>query len=159
VSGVAKVISQGGHVRQYQIKIYPEQLLEYDLTLDDVIGAVQKNNLNLGAGIIERGAEELIVRSLGLVETVNDIENTVLCARKSSPVYVKDVATVEFGNAFRRGVALLNGKKEVVVGGVYKLHGANSSEVIGRLKKRMAQINTRAYSGMFCFFYLPGEPA
>ncbi|MHC4595766.1 MAG: efflux RND transporter permease subunit, partial [Planctomycetota bacterium] len=148
VSGVAKVISQGGHVRQYQIKVYPDRLLEYDLTLDDVIEAVQKNNLNLGAGILEKGAEELIVRSLGLAETVNDIENTVLCARKSSPVYVKDVATVEFGNAFRRGVALLDGQKEIVVGGVYKLHGANSFEVIGRLKKRMAQINETLPDGV-----------
>ena len=148
VAGVAKVISQGGHVRQYQIKIHPDRLLEYDLTLDDVIEAVRKNNLNLGAGILEKGAEELIVRSLGLAETVDDIENIVLCARKSSPVYVKDVATVEFGNAFRRGVALLDGQKEIVVGGVYKLHGANSSEVIGRLKKRMAQINETLPEGV-----------
>ncbi len=148
VAGVAKVISQGGHVRQYQIKVNPDRLLEYDLTLDDVIEAVQKNNLNLGAGIIERGAEELIVRSLGLVNTVADIENTVLCARKSSPVYVKDVAAVEFGNAFRRGVASLNGQKEIVVGSVYKLHGANSSEVIGRLKKRIAQINKSLPEGV-----------
>jgi len=105
VPGVAKVISQGGHVRQYQIKVLPDRLLKYDLTLDDVIEAVQKNNLNLGAGIIERGAEELIVRSLGLVETIEDIENTVINAYQGSPVYVKDVAAVEFGDAFRRGVA------------------------------------------------------
>ncbi|MBW8039210.1 MAG: efflux RND transporter permease subunit [Planctomycetes bacterium] len=148
VPGVAKVISQGGHVRQYQIKINPDRLLEYDLTLDDVIEAVRKNNLNLGAGIIERGAEELIVRSLGLVETVDDIENIVIRARQSSPVYVKDVATVEFGNAFRRGVALLNGGKEIVLGLVYKLHGANSFEVISRLKKRMAQINENLPEGV-----------
>ena len=148
VSGVAKVISQGGHVRQYQIRVHPDRLLEYDLTLDDVIEAVQKNNLNRGAGIIERGAEELIVRSLGLVETVGDIENTVVCTRKSSPVYVKDVAAVEFGSAFRRGVALLDGGKEVVLGGVYKLHGANSFEVIGRLKERIAQINKTLPEGV-----------
>ena len=141
VSGVAKVISQGGHVRQYQIKINPDRLLEYDLTLDDVIEAVRKNNMNLGAGIIERGAEELIVRSLGLVDTLEDIENIVICARQSSPVFVSDIGTVEFGDAFRRGVACLDGQKEVVVGGVYKLHGANSFEVIGRLKERIAEIN------------------
>jgi cobalt-zinc-cadmium resistance protein CzcA len=148
VSGVAKVISQGGHVRQYQMKVDPDRLLEYDLTLDDVMEAVRKNNLNLGAGIIERGAEELIVRSLGLVETVNDIENTVLCSRNSSPVYVKDVAAVELGNAFRRGVASLNGQKEIVLGSVYKLHGANSFEVIGRLKERMARINESLPEGV-----------
>ncbi|MHC4587317.1 MAG: efflux RND transporter permease subunit, partial [Planctomycetota bacterium] len=107
VSGVAKVISQGGHVRQYQIRVLPDRLLEYDLTLDDIIEAVQKNNLNLGAGIIEKGSEELIVRSLGLVDAVEDIENIVIRAHKSSPVFVRDIATVEFGNAFRRGVACL----------------------------------------------------
>ena len=148
VSGVANVISQGGHVRQYQIKVHPDRLLEYDLTLDDVIEAVQKNNLNLGAGIIERGAEELIVRSLGLVGTIEDIENIVIRTHESSPVFIGDIGTVEFGNAFRRGVACLNGEKEIVVGGVYKLHGANSFEVIGRLKERIAQINRTLPEGV-----------
>jgi cobalt-zinc-cadmium resistance protein CzcA len=148
VAGVAKVISQGGHVRQYQIRVHPARLLEYDLTLDDVIEAIRKNNQNVGAGIIEKGAEELIVRSRGLVSSINDIENVVICARQSNPVYVKDIASVQFGNAFRRGVALLNGEKEVVVGSVYKLHGANSFEVIGRLKERMAQINETLPEGV-----------
>jgi len=148
VAGVAKVISQGGHVRQYQIKVQPDRLLEYDLTLDEVIEAVRKNNMNLGAGIIERGAEELIVRSLGLVETTEDIENIVICSRRSSPVYVKDIGAVEFGDAFRRGVACLDGEKEIVAGGVYKLHGANSFEVIGRLKERIAEINKTLPQGV-----------
>jgi cobalt-zinc-cadmium resistance protein CzcA len=148
VAGVAKVISQGGHVRQYQMKVDPARLLEYDLTLDDVIEAVRKNNLNLGAGIIERGAEELIVRSLGLVNAISDIENTVICAPDGNPVYVKDVAAVEFGNAFRRGVACLNGQEEIVVGSVYKLHGANSFEVIGRLKERIDEIDKTLPEGV-----------
>lgn len=148
VSGVAKVISQGGHVRQYQIRVNPARLLEYDLTLDDVIEAVQKNNLNLGAGIIERGAEELIVRSLGLVEAIEDIEKIVIRTHKGSPVFIGDIGTVEFGNAFRRGVACLDGEKEIVIGGVYKLHGANSFEVIGRLKERIAEINKTLPKGV-----------
>ncbi|MHC4116028.1 MAG: efflux RND transporter permease subunit [Planctomycetota bacterium] len=148
VSGVAKVISQGGHVRQYQIKVSPDRLLEYDLTLDDVIEAVRKNNMNLGAGIIERGSEELIVRSLGLVDTLEDIENIVIRAHKSSPVFISDIGTVEFGDAFRRGVACLDGQKEIVVGGVYKLHGVNSFEVIGRLKERIAEINKTLPEGV-----------
>ena len=153
VQGVAKVISQGGHVRQYQITINPDRLLEYNLALDDVMEAVQKNNLNLGAGIIEKGAEELIVRSLGLVKTTTDIENIVIANYQSSPVYIKDVATVEFGNAFRRGVALLDGQKEIVVGSVYKVHGANSFEVIGRLKKRMEQIQNNLPEGVQLLIY------
>ncbi|MHC4229170.1 MAG: efflux RND transporter permease subunit, partial [Planctomycetota bacterium] len=148
VSGVAKVISQGGHVRQYQIKVNPDRLLEYDLTLDNVIEAVRQNNLNLGAGIIERGAEELIVRTLGLVGAIEDIENIVIRAHASSPVFIRDIGTVEFGNAFRRGVACLDGEKEIVVGGIYKLHGANSFEVIGRLKERIAEINKTLPEGV-----------
>ena len=148
VPGVARVISQGGHVRQYQIKVFPNMLLEYDLTLDDIIEAVRKNNLNLGAGIIERGSEELIVRTLGLIDTVEDIENTVICAREGGPIYVKNVAEVEFGDAFRRGVGILNGGKEVIVGSVYKIHGANSFEVIGRLKQRIKQINETLPEGV-----------
>ena len=148
VPGVAKVISQGGHVRQYQIKVLPDRLLKYDLTLEDLIQAVAKNNLNLGAGIMERGDEELIVRSLGLVESLEDIENTVISARQGSPVYIKDIATVEFGKAFRRGVASLNGQKEIITGSVYKLHGVNSLEVIDRLKKRIAEINNTLPQGV-----------
>jgi len=154
VPGVAKVISQGGYVRQYQIKIFPNMLLKYDLTLDDVIDAVRKNNLNLGAGIIERGSEELIVRTLGLIDTVEDIENIVIHASEGIPVYVKNIADVEFGDAFRRGVGILNGEKEVVMGSVYKSHGANSFEVIERLKERIEQINETLPEGVkMAIFY------
>ncbi|KKK58798.1 hypothetical protein LCGC14_3040800, partial [marine sediment metagenome] len=148
VSGVAKVISQGGHVMQYQIKVHPDRLLEYDLTLDDINSAVRNNNRNLGAGIIERGSEELIVRSLGLVGSLSDIENTVIRTRQNNPVYIKDVATVEFGDAFRRGVSFVNGDKEVVMGTVYKLHGANSFEVIERLKERIVEISATLPEGV-----------
>ncbi len=141
VPGVAEVITQGGNVRQYQIKIYPAQLLKYDLTMEDIIEAVQQNNLNVGAGIMKKGSEEWIIRSLGLIETVSDIENIVIGIEDGVPVYVRDVARVEFGAAFRRGIASMDGQKEIVTGSVYKLHGANSFEVIGRLKERIKEIN------------------
>jgi heavy metal efflux system protein len=148
VPGVADIISQGGHVRQYQIRVSPTQLLEYDLTLADISTAVQKNNLNLGAGIVERGSEELVVRSLGLIGDAQDIETIVVRTDQGNPIYVEDVATVEFGNAFRRGVASRNGEKEIVVGGVYKLHGANSFQVIKRLKERIEAVNKTLPAGV-----------
>lgn len=148
VEGVAKVISQGGHVKQYQIKVNPASLLEYDITLADIIQAIGNNNTNMGAGIIERGSEELVVRSIGLANSIEDIENTVICTHQSNPVYIKDVAAVEFGNAFRRGVAYLDGEKEVVVGSVYKLYGANSFQVIERLKERIAEISATLPQGV-----------
>jgi len=141
VPGVAQVLSQGGHVRQYQVKILPDNLLKYDLTIDEVADVIRRNNQNMGAGLIERGSEELMVRSLGQIKTVEDIENIVLKSHRSNPVYVKDVARVEFGQAFRRGVVSLNGDHEVAIGGVYKLHGANSFEVIRRVRARIDEIN------------------
>ncbi|MFC1783370.1 efflux RND transporter permease subunit [Planctomycetota bacterium] len=148
VPGVADVISQGGHIRQYKIVVIPQRLLEYDLTFEDLIEAVGKNNLNLGAGVIERGAEELMVRCLGLINNIPDIENIAVSTHNGHPIYIKDIARVEFGNAFRRGVASLNGESEVVVGGVYKLYGANSFEVIERLKKRIDEINATLPEGV-----------
>jgi cobalt-zinc-cadmium resistance protein CzcA len=111
VPGVAEIITQGGNVRQYQIKIEPDKLLKYDLTMEEIIEAVQKNNLNVGAGIMEKGSEEWIVRSLGVINTVSDIENIVLGIRDAVPVYIRDVGVVEFGPAFRRGVASMNAQK------------------------------------------------
>lgn len=148
VPGVAQVLSQGGYVRQYQVKVIPEHLLKYDLTIDEVVEAVRQNNQNMGAGLIERGSEELMVRSLGQIKTVEDIENIVLKSYRGNPVYVKDVVIVEFGEAFRRGVVSLNGEKEVAIGGVYKLHGANSFDVIRRVQARLDEINKTLPPGM-----------
>lgn len=148
VPGVAKILSQGGHVRQYQVRVIPDKLLQYNLTMDEVIAAVRENNANLGAGLIERGSEELMVRSLGLIKNAGDIENIVLKTHESTPVHVKDVALVEFGQAFRRGVVSKDGQKEVVVGDIYKLHGANSFEVIKQIKERIAKINQTLPDGV-----------
>ena len=148
VPGVAKVISQGGHVRQYQIKVDPDLLTAYNLTLDEVVAAVRRNNHNLGAGIIERGSEELIVRSLGLIGSLDDLKNTVITIREKRPIFISDIATVEKGKAFRRGVSLLNADKEIVSGTIYKTHGANSFAVIGEVKKRLDKINRSLPQGV-----------
>ncbi|MCK5682307.1 efflux RND transporter permease subunit, partial [bacterium] len=112
-----------------------------DLTLAEVIAAIDSNNHNLGAGIIEQGAEELIVRSLGLLHSVDEIKNTLITTRNQRPIFIKDIAEVKVDNAFRRGVGLLNGEKEIVCGTIYKTHGANSFAVISRLKERLEKIN------------------
>jgi len=148
VPGVADVMSQGGHVRQYQVRVSPAGLLRYDLTIEDVTDALRRNNLNLGAGLFERGSEELMVRTLGLLESVEDIERVVIAAPEGRPIYIRDVATVDLGKAFRRGVSSLNGEGEVVIGNVYKLHGANSFAVIARLKDRIAEIEETLPKGV-----------
>jgi len=148
VPGVAKVISQGGHVRQYQIQVNPDLLLNYNLTLDEVITAIHRNNLNLGAGIIERGAEELIVRSLGLLHSLDEIKNTLITTRNNRPIFIKDIAMVKIDKAFRRGVGLLNGEQEIVCGTIYKTNGANSFNVIKQVKERLEKINQTLPAGV-----------
>ncbi|MBW1897512.1 MAG: efflux RND transporter permease subunit [Deltaproteobacteria bacterium] len=147
VPGVGDVISQGGFVRQYQIRLLPHKLLQYDITIEDVHTAIQNNNQNLGANFIVRGDEEIIVRSLGLIKNLDDIRNIPLRTHNGTPVFVKDVANVEFGKGIRRGFATLNGEKEVAAGNVYKIHKANSFEVINRLKKRIEEINQQLPEG------------
>ena len=148
VPGVAEVLSQGGYVRQYQVKVLPERLSKYDLTMDDVVTAVRENNANLGAGLIERGSEELMVRSLGLIKNSDDIGNIVLKANAGTPIHVKDVASIEFGKAFRRGVVSKDGQKETVVGDIYKLHGANSFQVIEKIREAITKINQTLPEGV-----------
>ncbi|MCP4708039.1 MAG: efflux RND transporter permease subunit, partial [Planctomycetes bacterium] len=147
VPGVGDVISQGGFVRQYQVKLLPNRLLEYDITIEEVHTAIQNSNQNLGANFIVRGDEELIVRSLGLIKDLDDLKNINLRTHQGTPINVENVATVEFGDGIRRGFATLNGEKEVAAGNIYKIHGANSFEVIGRLKERIAEINTQLPKG------------
>ncbi len=148
VPGVAEVLSLGGHVRQYQVRLDPDKLHTYNLTVNDVVDAVRRNNANLGAGVMERGSEELMVRVLGLVRNVDDIGNIVLKAHGSNPIYVRDVASVQLGQAFRRGIASIDGEKEVAIGNIYKIHGANSFVVIERIKERIAQINATLPEGV-----------
>jgi cobalt-zinc-cadmium resistance protein CzcA len=147
VPGVGDVVSQGGYVRQYQIRLLPHRLLQYDITVEDIHTAIQNSNQNLGASFIVRGDEEFIVRSLGLIKDLDDIRYITVRTHNGTPIYVKDVANVEFGKGIRRGFATLNGEKEVAAGNVYKIHKANSFEVISRLKKRIEEINRQLPEG------------
>jgi len=135
-------------MRQYQIKVDPELLTAYDLTLDEVVSAVRRNNHNLGAGILKRGSEELIVRSLGLLHSLEDIKSTVIATRENHPLFIDDIATVKMGTAFRRGVALLNADQEIVSGTIYKTYGANSFAVISEVKQRLEKINNSLPAGV-----------
>ncbi len=148
IPGVAKVVSQGGFVREYQVNIHPDQLLALGLTLQEVIDALESNNANVGAGLVKQGSEELIVRSLGRIQDIPDIEQVNIKTVAGQPILVRDVATVEFGKAFRRGVGIMDGRREVVLGGIYKMHQANSFDVIRRLNQRIEQINDTLPGGV-----------
>lgn len=141
VPGVTEVLGIGGHEKQFQVIVDPEALLRYDVSLSELVEAVHANNLNVGAQFLERGSEEIIVRSLGLVTGTGDIESIVIRAVEGTPIRVGDIAHVEVGGAIRRGLQTKDGVAEVVAGQVIKLFGANSSEVIARVEARLDEIN------------------
>ena len=141
VPGVTEVLGIGGYEKQFQVAVHPELLLRAGVTLRDVITSIQESNLNVGAQFIEKNAEEFVVRSIGLVSNVSDIESIVIKTRDGIPVFLRELADVEIGGAIRRGVQTRNGLEEVVAGMVVKLFGTNASTVIGHVEAKMAEIN------------------
>ncbi len=141
VPGVTDVLSFGGEVKQYQVRIDPGRLLQYGVTLDEVLEAVRRNNRNVGGGYIVRDAEEILVRGIGLVRTVEEIGDIVVETREGTPVYVRNVAEVGIGPEVRRGAVTKDGKGEAVAGIALKLLGENTREVIQRVKAEVADIN------------------
>lgn len=141
VPGVAEVASIGGFVRQYQIDVDPVKLRAYSIPLRDVLSAIGRSNNNVGAKVMEVNDAEYMVRGIGLIRGVQDIENTVLSAGNGTPVYVRNVASVQLGPEFRRGV-LDNGGKEAVGGVVVIRYGANPLEVIKAVKQKLAALQS-----------------
>lgn len=140
---VVDVNSIGGFVKQYQVMVDPGLLRKYDLTLHEVFQAVSDNNANAGGNILEKGAEKFIVRGVGLIKTLQDIETIVVKESHGTPVYVRDVAEVQVGHAVRHGAAVLNGKREVVAGIVLMLRGGNAREVVQDVKDKIAEIHAK----------------
>ena len=136
VSGVAEVASIGGFVRQYQIDVDPVKLRAYNVPMSMVFAAVQRSNNNVGAKVIEANDMEYVVRGVGLIESVRDIENIVLSSVNGTPVYVRNVAAVQLGPEFRRGV--LDKAGIDAVGGVVVIrYGANALQVIDSVKAKI----------------------
>ncbi|RKU07727.1 CusA/CzcA family heavy metal efflux RND transporter [Candidatus Poribacteria bacterium] len=141
VPGVTEVLSIGGEVKQFHILVRPNDLLRYDLTLDEIVETVKANNANVGAQFIVKNSEEYIVRSVGLAEKISDLERIVLKSEEGTPVYLDQIANVTIGGEIRRGLTTINGQGETVVGMVLKLIGENTSTVIRDVKTRMEEIN------------------
>ena len=140
VPGVTDILSAGGHVLQYQIQLDPYLLHQYDLAVEDVVTAVQANNRNVGGQYLQMNSEEHLVRGVGFLTDLDDIRGITLKTYDGTPVSIADVAEVEHGKAMRRGVVTIGAGEEVVSGIVMKLFGANSSEVIEALYKKVEQV-------------------
>ena len=140
VPGVTDILSIGGHVLQYQIRVNPNALLKYGLSLEDLVTAVRENNRNVGGQFLVLSSEEHLVRGIGLLGSLEDLGNIQVKVEDAVPIRIGDVAEVAYGNEIRRGVVTRNGHREVVSGLVLKLFGENTSEVIERLYKKVKEV-------------------
>ncbi|NOS82755.1 MAG: efflux RND transporter permease subunit, partial [Nitrospira sp.] len=140
VPGVIDVNAMGGFVKQYQVLVDPAKLRKFDLTLHDIYDAVAKNNANAGGNVLDRHAERAIVRGLGLIKTLSDIESIIVKESGGTPVFVRDVAEVLIGHAVRHGAAVLNGEREVVIGTVLMIRGGNAREVVEAVKTKLENL-------------------
>src|SRR5213594_1975725 len=147
VPGVAEVASVGGYVQQYQVDVDPNKLRSYALPLSMVVEAVERSNNNVGGNVVEQAGQWSVVRGVGLIQSVADIENIVLTAPNGIPIYVKNVANVKLGNAFRVGALDKNGK-ESVGGVVIARYGVNTLEIIEAVKQKIAAIQSGLPTGV-----------
>ncbi len=149
VPGVTEVNSFGGLEKQYQVRLDPNQLQAYGLTLRDVFEAVSRNNANVGGAYIEKGAEAYLLRGIGLVTSIDDIRNIVVkTGREGIPIYVRDVGDVVTGATVRQGAVTADGKGEIVAGIALMLKGENSRAVVERVKQRAEQIKKTLPKGV-----------
>ena len=141
VAGVNEINSFGGYFKEYQVIVSPEQLVNYGLTVEDVFAAVENNNQNVGGNVLERYSDQYIVRGVGLIKDISDIENIVLKSKQGTPTYIREVARIKSGEAVRMGAAMKNGKDEAVGGIVMMLRGANSRDVVRQVAEKVKEIN------------------
>ena len=140
VAGVAEINSWGGFERQYHVVVSPEDMVLYNLTLDDVFDALEQNNQNVGGGQVISSGQSLLVHGLGRVTTIEQIGKIVIKAYEGTPIYISDIADVTIGHEIRRGAVTAQGKGEVVLGLGFMLMGENSKKVTEELKVRLESI-------------------
>jgi cobalt-zinc-cadmium resistance protein CzcA len=143
VSGVADVVAFGGQEKIYELSVDPVRLKKYNLTPLQVYEAVTKANLNVGGDVITKSGQAYVVRGLGLLNSISDIENTIVAEYNDNPVLVKNIAKVEESSAPRVGQVGLNDQDDVVEGIVVMRKGENPSKVLAALKSKIDELNTK----------------
>ena len=146
--GVAEVSGFGGYVKQYEIGVNPDKLQSMGVTFTDIFTALEKNNQNTGGAYINKNPTAYFIRSEGLVKSLEDLGKIVVKNNGNTPIFIRDVAVVRFGNSVRYGAATRNGEGETVTGIVMMLKGANSSQVIDDVKARIEQIKKTLPEGV-----------
>lgn len=139
VPGVSFVINMGGFVKEFKVLLKPEMLKHYDITINDVKGAIENSNRNFTGGILSMQSQEKLIKGEGRISDIEDIKNTVIVSHDNIPVFVKDVANVEIGPKFRRDDASFNCKPSVDIT-IQKQYGGNTLAAIQRVKTALGQI-------------------
>src|SRR6476619_6303689 len=147
VPGVAEVASVGGYVQQYQVDVDPNKLRSYNMPLSTVVEAVQRSTNNVGGNVVEQAGEWAVVRGVGLIQSTADVENIVITSSNGTPVYVRNIATVQLGNAFRLGALDKNGK-EAVGGVVIARYGVSTLAVIEAVKQKIEELKVGLPEGV-----------
>jgi len=143
VPGVADVVCFGGYLKEVHVRAYPDRLRAHGISLSEVSEALAKTNVNVGGGFLRHGDQELTVRGIGYITSVEDIRRTVLKTRDSTPVTVGDVADIVMSNTPRRGAIGYNEQKEAVEGFVLMRRGENPSRVLEGVHKKIAELNEK----------------
>jgi len=147
--GVADISSFGGKLKQYEVALDPERIKSTGITLQDVFMALEKNNHNSGAAYIEKGPSLLFIRTEGLAESITDIENIFIRSSASgTPIYVRDVSTVQIGSPIRYGALTYKDQGEVSGAVILMLKGENASNVIKKINIKMEQIRKTLPEGV-----------
>ncbi len=141
VGGVIEVNSFGGELKTYEVQVRPEDLTRLDVSLADVILALERNNANAGGAYIERAGEQYLVRGEGLIATIEDIEDIVVAKDSGgTPIFIRNIADVRFAAMVRQGAVTRDGRGEVVTGISMMLMGANSRTVVTEVKKEVERL-------------------
>ena len=143
VSGVASVVTFGGEEKIFEIKVNPASLINYDISPLEVFEAVERSNINVGGDMIIQGTQAFVVRGLGLLESVEDIENILITVKGMTPIRVKQVADVKISSKPKLGQVGFNEEDDVVQGIVVMLRGENPSEVVKRINEKIIELNER----------------
>lgn len=148
VPGIADVISFGGSIKEYQVRVDPHALKRYGVTIAQVSQALARNSANAGGGLMRRGDESLVIRGVGLFRTLDDVARTIVSAPGGRPVFVRDVADVRIGERLRSGIVAWNERDDVVQGIAVMIKGQNASKVVARLRERVDEVNAKLPEGV-----------
>ncbi len=154
IPGVIEVSSFGGFVKQYEVSVDPERMYSLQLTVPEVIRAIEVNNENSGGSYIEEGTGALYIRTFGRLQTLDDIANVLVAQKNGLPVYVRDIAEVTYGSPKRYGAMTMDGKGEVVGGITLMLKGSSSSATIANVQDRIELVKSSLPEGVEISAYL-----